>query len=282
MTLPHMRDAAQSLRHWYWLISNYTERKLTNARDRLPAISGVARIVSKRFNWTYVAGLWSHDLEVALLWGVVEPDEPLSINVAHYSGPSWSWASTDRQMFVHVASEFNRRYPRSWFENRDSLYLLQDREWVSHYEVQSFSVELAGEDSFAEVKAGQLTIWGNIRPIPHPAVQESSLHTQPLVYSAGNMVEIGYKPDRVRSPQVEPGTNDAETWCLLAGFSKYRYSNDILCICYALVLQPVFGSTHTFRRIGLITFPRHVQEGERWDEAVDWLLAADTREIFLV
>jgi hypothetical protein len=96
------------------------------------------------------------------------------------------------------------------------------------------------------------------------------------------MVEIGYKPDRVRSPQVEPGTNDAETWCLLAGFSKYRYSNDILCICYALVLQPVFGSTHTFRPIGLITFPRYVQEGERWDEAVDWLLAADTREIFLV
>lgn len=59
---PHTQDVAHSLIDWYMLVSDCSGRYLTNARDRLPAISGVARIISERFKCTYVAGLWSHDL----------------------------------------------------------------------------------------------------------------------------------------------------------------------------------------------------------------------------
>jgi hypothetical protein len=68
MTPLHMLDPAQSLKDWHTLVIDYTARQFTNARDRLPAISGVARIFAERFGWEYVAGLWRHDLEGALLW----------------------------------------------------------------------------------------------------------------------------------------------------------------------------------------------------------------------
>ena len=174
MTLPHMLDPVHSLNNWYMLLMDYTKRQLTNARDRLPAISGVARIIAERLGWEYVAGLWSHDLERALLWYVLYPGIPLSINPAHYSGPSWSWASTDRRTFYDLHSMSGKRHPRSWIQGRDKLLHLSGSDWASHYEVRHFSVELVGEDPFAEVKAGQITILGNTRPIPRPVLPKPS------------------------------------------------------------------------------------------------------------
>jgi hypothetical protein len=278
MTRPHKQDAAQSLRHWYRLVSDYTERKLTYARDRLPAISGVARIISERFGWTYVAGLWTHDLEAALLWGVYEPDTPLAINPTHYNGPSWSWASADRPLYSHPASFFDKRSSGTWIKDRESLSRLQKGEWVSHYKVQHFSVELAGDDPFAEVTAGQLTIIGNMRPIPRPTVSNPPPawgQSQPFAYSPGTTVDIYHRPDQTTP---ERNGNAARTWCLLAGFDNSHFGKE----CYALVLQAVPGSTCTFRRIGMMIFSCSTENGERWHEAVDWLLGAESKQIYLV
>jgi hypothetical protein len=142
-------------------------------------------------------------------------------------------------------------------------------------------VELAGDDAFAEVKAGQITIFGNIRPIPHPAVPDPSWQPQSFIYQPGSTVDVEYRPDQIES-QAELETNEAEIRCLLAGFSRYHNVDNILPTCYAFVLQAVPGSTDTFRRIGMMIFVRREENGERWDEAVDWLLAAETKEIYLV
>jgi hypothetical protein len=278
---PHMLDAAQSLKDWHMLVLDYTARQFTNARDRLPAISGVARIIAERFGWKYVAGLWSHDLEGALLWWVLEPRIPLSINPGHYSGPSWSWASVDRQTYGRVPQTLGKQHPRSWIQDKESLFRLQEHDWVSHYEVRHFDVELAGEDPFAEVKAGRLTIVGNIRSIPRPAVLNPSWQPQRFAYLSGSVVEVTYRPDRT-TPQAEPESTDTETTCLLAGFERFHIGHHRAPFCYAIVLQAVPGSTHTFRRIGMLTLMRNEENGEEWDKAIDWLLAAETKEIYLV
>jgi len=82
--------------------------------------------------------------------------------------------------------------------------------------------------------------------------------------------------------QVESEANvQAKTCCLLlAGFSRYWEGYLDLPTCYALVLQAVSGSRRTFRRIGMMVFVEW--NAERWGEAVDWLLAAETREMYLV
>ncbi|KAM0702672.1 hypothetical protein Q7P35_010103 [Cladosporium inversicolor] len=172
-TTPNVYYSLSSL-----LLMDYTARQLTKVSDWLPAISGVARIIAARFGWEYVAGMWSHDLEAALLWWVLEPRFPLSINPAHYSGPSWSWASADRQIYCHVPPISGKRYTRSWIQDGKSLLSLSGRDWVSRYEV-------------------------------------------------------------------------------------------------------VPGSKDTFKRIGMMMFERSENNGERWDEAIEWLLAAETKEIYL-
>jgi hypothetical protein len=147
--------------------------------------------------------------------------------------------------------------------------------------VRQFSVELAGDDPFAEVKAGQITIFGNMRPIPRPTVANPLWQQQSFVYGSGRKVDVHYRPDQIY-PQAELETNKAATWCLLAGFSRYQDVHTLLPVCYTLVLQPVSGCVRQFRRIGVMTFVRSEDNGEDWDEAVDWLLAAEAGEIHLV
>lgn len=281
MTLPHHQDTAQASVDWFMLVESYTERHLTNERDRLPAISGIARILAERLGWKYVAGLWSHNLEAELMWWSLEPDRPLAINPAKYSGPSWSWASANRRIHYDPAPVFGKRHARSWIKTQESLFDLQNHDWASHYEVLHSSVELVGDDPFAEVKAGQLTISGNLRPIPLPAMPDSLLHIQSLVCSSKVTVNINYRPD-VIEPGTEPDTDSAKTWCLLAGFSKFQTWHKRLPICHAFVLEAVPGSPHTFRRVGMMTFECSAEDGGSWDTAVDWLLAAETKEIYLV
>lgn len=281
LTLPHMQDTAKPLIDWYMLVMDYSGRHLTNARDRLPAISGIARIISERFGWTYVAGLWSHDLEAALLWWAVDPDIPLAINPARYSGPSWAWASVNRRINYSSPPVFGKRYPRNWIEDRRSPFRLQAHEWASHYEVRHCSVELARDDAFAEVKAGQITIFGNIRSIPRPAVPDPFWQPQSFIYRPGSTVDLEYRPDQIK-PRVELETNEAEISCLLAGFSRWHNAHNMLPTCYALVLQAVPGSADTFRRIGMMICVRREDNADRWDEMVDWLLVAEAKEIYLV
>jgi hypothetical protein len=99
--------------------------------------------------------------------------------------------------------------PRSWIEDRHSLFRLQERDWASHYEVSHFSVELAGDDPFAEVKAGEITILGNMRPIPRPTVPNPLGQPQSFVYSSTGKVDAIYSPDQIE-PQAGRGIDRAE------------------------------------------------------------------------
>ncbi|RSL45790.1 hypothetical protein CEP54_014128 [Fusarium duplospermum] len=81
---------AALLASWYNLLWLYGPRKLTNASDKLPAISGLASLFAKRLDDEYVAGLWRSHLIEGLLW------QGLSCRrVQEYRSPSWSWASMD-------------------------------------------------------------------------------------------------------------------------------------------------------------------------------------------
>ncbi|RYP66271.1 hypothetical protein DL770_008830 [Monosporascus sp. CRB-9-2] len=76
---------------WHELLSAYGGRKLTKETDKLPAISGLAKLMEKRYGAKYVAGLWSDNLIEGLAWQGLGDNAPAS--KSEYIGPSWSWAS---------------------------------------------------------------------------------------------------------------------------------------------------------------------------------------------
>lgn len=85
---------------WHELVWNYARRDLTLEKDKLPAISGLAKRLSIRSarEEKYIAGLWWSHLLCDLLWynHLAFPADPnLSTRPASYRAPSWSWASLD-------------------------------------------------------------------------------------------------------------------------------------------------------------------------------------------
>lgn len=84
-----------SIYDWGKLLSSYLPRRLTKEADKLPALSGLAKLFGKELKAQYVAGLWSTDLISGLSWYLPHSTEPVSID-KECMGPSWSWASYDQ------------------------------------------------------------------------------------------------------------------------------------------------------------------------------------------
>lgn len=85
------------LQVWGSIVENYSKGRLTFPRDRLVAISGVAKELSDdATEKDYVLGLWRSHFALLLLWKdmahrkTLEDDHPLAPSGL---GPSWSWSS---------------------------------------------------------------------------------------------------------------------------------------------------------------------------------------------
>lgn len=80
-----------AISNWHSLIKEFSQRKLSRATDKLPALSGWAKKFQKAIGADYVAGLWSNALIQGLAWKCEGERKPASLE--EYTGPSWSWAS---------------------------------------------------------------------------------------------------------------------------------------------------------------------------------------------
>ena len=101
---------------WLDLVQRYCQRHLTLAKDKLPALSGVAREIASWVGDIYHAGLWRSQILMGLNWGVYvfeilhfcdnpehdrqiaktnPPEKETAIYPASYRAPSWSWAALD-------------------------------------------------------------------------------------------------------------------------------------------------------------------------------------------
>lgn len=80
--------------NWNNIISSYSRSHLTNARDKLVAISGVAtRMGSDGVRGSYYAGLWEKTFFWNFCWSVNHVDYDAKTFVQDDLAPSWSWAS---------------------------------------------------------------------------------------------------------------------------------------------------------------------------------------------
>lgn len=87
----HNNETSDLLLDWYSLISEYTGKKLTFGKDRLPAISALARKWQKITGDRYVTGLWESDLRRGLCWSRQWPGFDGTQRDMQYRAPSWSW-----------------------------------------------------------------------------------------------------------------------------------------------------------------------------------------------
>ncbi|KAK3291387.1 HET domain protein [Chaetomium fimeti] len=75
---------------WYKMMEDYSGRKFTFEKDKLPALAGIVEVFEDHVDDAPLVGLWHGDILDGLLWRAHEPGERVS-----FSGvvPSWSWTS---------------------------------------------------------------------------------------------------------------------------------------------------------------------------------------------
>lgn len=83
-------DDSNLVDYWARLKRWYSRCNLTNAGDKLVALSGVARAIQNETGDQYFAGLWRRTLARELCWSATNPRER-----PEYRAPSWSWAAVD-------------------------------------------------------------------------------------------------------------------------------------------------------------------------------------------
>ncbi|KAH7386437.1 heterokaryon incompatibility protein-domain-containing protein [Cadophora sp. MPI-SDFR-AT-0126] len=126
---------------WHEIVTKYTRLGLTNASDRLPAISGVAKLVQMERNGTvYLAGIWKDSVLEDLTW-FAQTYMPFP-KAEQWTAPSWTWAA------VEGAVEFVRA-------SRDMLW---------HARILEGSCNPSTDDPTGPVSSGFLKVSGPICP----------------------------------------------------------------------------------------------------------------------
>ncbi|KAF2650788.1 HET-domain-containing protein [Lophiostoma macrostomum CBS 122681] len=87
---------------WYAIALAHSERNITFQSDKLPTLSGMAKLYADTAADEYLAGLWASDLHCGLLWHLSQSSQTLESIIdrppsAPYVGPSWSWISHEGQ-----------------------------------------------------------------------------------------------------------------------------------------------------------------------------------------
>jgi hypothetical protein len=122
---------------WHSMLWNYGPRLLTKPSDKLPALSGLARLLSERLDDEYVAGLWRKSLIEGLLW------QGLKVRrVSKCRAPSWSWASVDG-------------IPATGMHGK----------WEPLAEILDCKVEMKGKNIHGEVKSGWIKMQAPLVPL---------------------------------------------------------------------------------------------------------------------
>lgn len=81
--------------HWQRIVGEYSGLALTLEKDKLPALSGMAKAIGMERQGSYFAGIWSNSLIVDLTWRCCKgPGRRPTMQRA----PSWSWASIDGEV----------------------------------------------------------------------------------------------------------------------------------------------------------------------------------------
>ena len=128
------------------------QRELTFIKDKLPAISGVAKHVWKKVRFEYRAGIWLEDIHFGLSWFVEGESEREKTFVA----PSWSWASIRTP--IDGKNQGTKAYHAGQYHRGD--HSLKDDQLPMELELIDCELTPRGKDLFGQITHAGLVLRG--------------------------------------------------------------------------------------------------------------------------
>ncbi|KAF4625468.1 hypothetical protein G7Y89_g12697 [Cudoniella acicularis] len=228
--------------HWYEVVYVYSKLKLTFGKDKLPALSGVAKLVNRQLKDVYLAGLWRSNLAKQLCWS--KPNGHQTPKPLQWRAPSWSWAATD---------------------GRVSLFSTRDETFVTFHET---ICEPKGIDDTGEVKSGYIKLSGKIAPAVLVPMELRTSETRrygvdPSTHfdvSVGGKCDLHYTtsfdPDYKIPVEFDQASMNVTCLLLMGGLSAGSWTD------LFLVLKLVDETIPEYERIGIVT--RKTSSREEW------------------
>lgn len=224
---------------WYrTVIEDYTRRQLTHERDKLVAISALARATFLHRHIDYVAGLWVDCIVPGLLWMRSGP----GCKSKTYSCPTWSWASQNSAVIYRNLS------PSDWYtpdpsESYPSWYYVS---WKTKPENNFGDVLFAYVDLETTITLGTVLRDNTLNDRSHPWTWAQNCEQQTLVI---------------------PGPGQNGTLCAGAvmddedgGGQNVAVANMGHCL---LLLAPPSLSSEAYRRVGFAFPDPNLQDGTK-------------------
>lgn len=141
-------------RMWRTMVCSYTALSLTKSKDRLIAISGLAKQLASGRKSRYLAGIWEETLNDDLLWVIYTTSKDKKPRPYPYNAPTWSWASVetwtsywDEILFTEVeGGDFEEQLPHEHFSK-----------------IEKCEVSWSAIGEFGSISHGLLTISGLVK-----------------------------------------------------------------------------------------------------------------------
>lgn len=219
---------------WSSILGDYSERGMSRATDKFPAIAGVAEAFHQVWDRKYIAGLWWETLIEDLLWrSFTTSSSPLSPRPEKYRAPSWSWAATKGRILrkrVHFSVLPGIEYKCEILECK----VTPKSELLPYGEVT---------DGFLKLKAKmKKVVWD---PVGRCLIEPGSLWDG----TAGSSADPGLTSPVQVYPDSTAEVTGGEVWLVLMQLGKTPY-----IWAKGLLLVPVDGKEDCFRRVGVLSF----------------------------
>ena len=250
---------------WEHLVKAYSPLKLTNAEDKLPALSGLA--VTFHSRWAdneYIAGMWKQGLQRYLPWSITnrKPKEAHRVfRAREYSdGSSGGHLETDAS-FVHPSQLHPRpatyRAPSfSWACVDGEIVFHNSLEFTADIESVTVSPQ-AAHNPHGRLESACLIISGPLRQAWSCGPLQSDIG------SVFNPAKAGYVPlydtgwpFGFMLPDSKGDVDEkGDLYCLKLGDKKYSRDNVVNChvflVLVAILQRDENSSISKFRRVGL-------------------------------
>ncbi|EPE29058.1 hypothetical protein GLAREA_00216 [Glarea lozoyensis ATCC 20868] len=222
---------------WSRIVQTYSSCYLSEERDRLVALSGIAREMYRKTQDGYLAGLWKSSLPTDLVWRSLHvTQEPT--RTKRYRAPSWSWASVIGPVSLDEA----------WERGLKPCVLLNE----------SGITPLADGDIFGQVSNGYLRLQGHHLITPEVLYEPRRAPNVQVVVNSGLAVKIELHFD-------QPPFHHRENIILMIAYTVYpRYltwSKGAKTL-RGLVLEEE-GVQGCYRRVGMFEIPGTWKGGGR-------------------
>ncbi|KAK3347293.1 heterokaryon incompatibility protein-domain-containing protein [Lasiosphaeria hispida] len=196
---------------WENIVQEYMTKALTQGRDKLVALSGVARQYADYLcpDSRYLAGIWSHMLLPGLLWRPVTTESVIRrIDADEWRAPTWSWASVDGEIR---------------FYQGDGKALVA---------VQEIEVEVVNPaNPFGAVRSAVLSLQGKITPLG--LMQQGNVYR--LIHNGRVVAGSEWIPDQVLPTTISTMISNGATVLCLALVVNENWRMVEVC---GLILDP--------------------------------------------